>query len=99
MVSYNKPRAWNELPITLKTFETIATFRKVVFISNCISAINFRLSLILIKNFCMSVFTIMLNGSVLLRFEDIGTIKVNICSIGTDIHFSIEISQDCKISK
>ena len=44
------PRVWNELPITLKTSETIASVRKKIktSISNCISTINVRLSLILI---------------------------------------------------
>ena len=43
-------RVWNELPITLKTSETIAIFLKKpqdVFIPNCISTINLRLSLVL----------------------------------------------------
>ena len=48
------PRVWNELPITLKTSETIATFRKKtqdIFIPNCISTINLGWSLVLIMTF------------------------------------------------
>ena len=47
------PRVWNELPITLKTSETIAIFRKKldIFIPNCISTINLRLALVLIMTF------------------------------------------------
>ena len=47
------PRVWNELPITLKeTSETIAFFRKKeIFIPNCISTINLRLSFVLITTF------------------------------------------------
>ena len=48
------PRVWNELLITLKTSQTIAIFRKKtqdVFIPNCISIINVRLSLVLILTF------------------------------------------------
>ena len=45
---------WSELPITLKTSETLAVFRKKtqdIFIPNCISTINMRLSLVLIMTF------------------------------------------------
>ena len=48
------PRVWNELPITLKTSETIAIFRKKtqdISIPNCISTLNVRLSLVLILTF------------------------------------------------
>ena len=48
------PRVWNELPITLKTSETIAIFRKKtqdISIPNCISTINVGLSLVLILTF------------------------------------------------
>ena len=47
------PKVWNELPITLKTSETIAIFRKKkkTSIPNCISTINVRLSLVLILTF------------------------------------------------
>ena len=50
-------RAWNELPFTLKTSETIAIFRKKLktSIPNCISTINIRLSLILILSLCFPV--------------------------------------------
>ena len=54
------PRVWNELPITLKTSETISIFRKKfdVFIPNCISTINLQLSLVLIMT-CASLFMIL----------------------------------------
>ena len=47
------PRVWNELPITLKTSETIAIFRKKLktSIPTCIPTINVRLSLVLILTF------------------------------------------------
>ena len=47
------PRVWNELPIALKTSETIAIFRKKLktSIPNCIPTINVRLSLVLILTF------------------------------------------------
>ena len=41
------PRVWNELHITLKTFQTIAIFRKTLKISTR----NLRLSLVLIMTF------------------------------------------------
>ena len=55
------PRIWNELPITLKTSETIAIFQKNsdISIPNCISTTNPQLSLVLIMT-CASVFTISL---------------------------------------
>ena len=52
--SVTAPRVSNELPITLKTSETIAIFKKKtqdIFISNCISTINLWLSLVLIITF------------------------------------------------
>ena len=49
------PRVWNELPISLKTSETIAIFRKKLktrqSIPNCIPTINVLLSLVLILTF------------------------------------------------
>ena len=48
------PGVWNELPITLKTSETIAIFRKKtqdISLANCISTINVRLSLVLTLTF------------------------------------------------
>ena len=48
------PRVRKKLPITLKTSETIAIFRKKtqnISIPNCISTINVRLSLVLILTF------------------------------------------------
>ena len=47
------PRVWNERPIILKT---VAIFRKKtdIFIPNCISIINLRLSLVLIMTFARS---------------------------------------------
>ena len=58
----------HETTITLKTSKTIAIFQKKtqnIFIPNCISTINLWLSLVLILT-CASLFTIMLNDSVLL---------------------------------
>ena len=47
------PRVWNEFPITLKTSETIAIFRKKLktSIPNCFPTINVRLSLVLTLTF------------------------------------------------
>ena len=59
-------RVWIEL-ITLKSAETIATFRKKdIFLPNCISAITLWWSLVLIMT-CASLFTEMLNDSGLVR--------------------------------
>ena len=54
------PSACKELPITLKTFETIAIFD--IFIPNCI-LVDPRSD----NDFCATLFTIMLNAPVLLR--------------------------------
>ena len=55
--SITASRVCNELHITLKTSETIAIFRKTqdIFIPNCISTINLRLSLVLIMSFALPV--------------------------------------------
>ena len=75
---------WNELPISLKTSETIPIFRKN---STCIySKLHFHHKCSVVPrsdtDFCMSLFTIMFNDSVLMRLwaqvpEDIGAIEVN----------------------
>ena len=63
------PRVWNELPITLKTSETIAIFRKKT--QDIYSKLHFHHKCSVVPrsdtDFCVSLFTIMLNDSVLLR--------------------------------
>ena len=55
-ISVAAPRVWNELPITSKTSETITSEKSqdiyiYIYIPNCISTINLRLSLVLIITF------------------------------------------------
>ena len=61
------PRVWNELPITLKTSETIAIFRKKLIYSK----LHFYHKCPVVPgsdtDFCASLFTIMLTDSILLR--------------------------------
>ena len=63
------PRVWNELPITLKTSETIAIFQKNS--RDIYSKLHFHHKCSVVPrsdtDFCASLFTIMLNDSVLLR--------------------------------
>ena len=63
------PRVWNELPITLKTSETIAIFRNKT--QDIYSKLHFLHKCSVVPrsdtDFCASLFTIMLNESVLLR--------------------------------
>ena len=79
--SVTASRVWNELPITLKTSETIAIFRKKtqdIFIPNCIFTIRHIYSKLHFHHessvvprsdtdICASLFMTMLNDSVLLR--------------------------------
>ena len=64
------PRVWNELPITLKTCETIAIFRKKIS-RHIYSKLHFHLKSSVVprsdNDFCTSLFTNILNDSVLLR--------------------------------
>ena len=61
------PRVWNELPITLKTSETIAIFRKKS--RHSYSKLHSHHKCLVVPrsdtDFCASLFTIMLNDSVL----------------------------------
>ena len=63
------PRVWSELPITLKTSETIAIFRKKS--RHIYTKLHFRHKSSIVPrsdiDFSASLFTIMLNDSVLLR--------------------------------
>ena len=63
------PRVWNELPITLKTSETIAIFRKTS--RHIYSKLHFHHKSSVVprsdNDICTSLFTIMLNDSVLLH--------------------------------
>ena len=64
------PRVWNELPITLKTSETIAIFREKNSI-HIYSKLHFHHKSSVVprsdNDFCASLFTFMLNDYVLLR--------------------------------
>ena len=66
--SVTAPRVWNKLPITLKTSETIAIFLKKL---DIYSKLHFHHTCSVVPrsdtDFCASLFTIMLNDSVLLR--------------------------------
>ena len=63
------PRVWNELPITLKSSETIAIFR--IKTRHFYSKLHFHHKSTVVprsdNHCCTSLFTIMLNDSVLLR--------------------------------
>ena len=67
--SVGAPRVWNELPITLKTSETVAIFRKKT--QDIYSKLHFHHKCLVVPrsdtDFRASLFTIMLNDSVLLR--------------------------------
>ena len=67
VLSVAAPRVWNELPITLKTSETIAILRKKLIYSK----LHFHHKSSVVSrsdnDFCASLFTIMLNDSVFLR--------------------------------
>ena len=67
--SVTVPRVWNELPITLKTSETIAIFHKNSRHIYSKLHLHHKFSVVPRSNddFCASVFTIMLNDSVLSR--------------------------------
>ena len=67
--SVTAPRVWNELPITLKTSETIATFRKKLKTFILKLQLHHKSSVVprSDNDFCASLFMIFLNDSVLLR--------------------------------
>ena len=62
------PRVWNELPITLTTYETIAIFQEKK-TRHIYSKLHFHCKYLVVlrSDFCTPLFTIMLNDSVLLR--------------------------------
>ena len=62
------PIIWNELPTTLKSCETLASFRKNLSLQNCFSPLNSRRPLKLMLTPACPRLLDMINDFVLLRF-------------------------------